>query len=92
MLDTIKKHWTTVISVIVAIVGFIVFRDKLQEGLKAALKNADTKGKDAVLEERKSGVQRDRALEEARATDLRNQLSKGVSQSDQDVVSFYKKK
>jgi hypothetical protein len=92
MIESIKKHWATVLSVIAAIVGFIVFRDKLQEGLKAKLKNADVGSKDAVLEERKSGIKRDRALEEARAADLRNQLNKGVSQSDQDTINFYKKK
>lgn len=91
--EWLKTNIKLVLSVLGTIAGYVLLKQYFQGDLKAKLKNADTKAQDAVLEERKSNIENDRAAEEARANELRNQLGKSnTNQEDSNIINFYKKK
>ena len=94
MLDKLKKGWKAIAAVVGAVIGFLLLKQFLQKDLKAKLENANTAGKDAVLESKKSAVQDllDKAEKTGEALEKSHEAAKDAADdmSKKDVEDFYK--
>ena len=92
-METIKRYWKQILTVLGAIVGFIFLRKYFQKDLLAKLLNQGAKAKDAVLEERKNRITQEASDEQLRNNELRKELGKDAPKADaNEVEDFYKKK
>jgi hypothetical protein len=91
-MNTIKKYWKAIIGVIGSIIGFILLRQFMQRDLKAALKNAETGAKSAVLDERANSLNRQASDLSIQNETLKAYTNKPASLVDPKAAEDYWKK